>query len=310
MVKLIQSILSLLFFCFLFGLLWVKRQPNRYCFTLEKKFDYPMIAYAERLNQRYAVSNSTPQSFSKLTNWIKKEDIQRLSKGVDSVVYKLPTQLNFSLFETWRFTSTQNQVTLEYSFSPSLYSKLLLLWNSEFVEVVREALTHRQEAIEKEIENEFNTHRWNYVGEKDFPMTYYLAIEGESQWQEAVNSYQAGQKQLLKFASQEKMKTINKPFVVFPQIRAEGVRWRAALAVDRFYPIEQSNIKCRRFLGGKVLQLIHKGPMQKLSNSWELLLDSLKPNQQAYPAIQQALIDATTTANPLNWKTVLSIPIK
>lgn len=309
MLKLIQSFFSLLFFCFIFGVLWVKNLPSHYTFTIEKEVSYPLISYAEHLNQNQTVADTNTHFQSSVLHWIKSSEVQLLRRENDFLIYDLPTQLYFSLQETWRFDTQKNILKSQYSFSPSFVSKALLVFNPDFIDAVKENLYHKLQWIEQSVHNEFVSHRLDYLGENDFPTTYYLAVEGESSWQNAEVSYQTGQEQLLKFAQNQKIKTTGKPFVLFPKMTASSIQWRAALAVDRYYSFEDAAIRCRRFRGGKVLQLIHKGPLTMISESWKILFDSLQNNQQAYPVFQQSLISANDSSNPLNWETLLSLPI-
>ena len=309
MLKLIQSFFGLLFFCFVFGVLWVKNLPSYYSFEIGKEMPYPLISYVERIDQINTAAGGKNIIYPALTPWINENEIALFNKTNDSIVYTLPTQLYFTLDETWRFDFTTNQMKVRYSFSPIFYSKLLLVINPDFFDAVRKTLSKKLQTIDHGVKTDYLSHRWEYLGENDFPMTYYLALEGESNWQNAAKSYQAGQQKLLEFARNRALKVIGDPFVLYPRISPNGVRWRAAVAVDKYYLIDNLPIKCRRFRGGKVLQMTHKGPLTMISNSWQILLDSLGNNQQAYPAIQQPLGTANASSNPLNWETILSLPI-
>ena len=67
----------------------------------------------------------------------------------------------------------------------------------------------------------------------------------------------------------------DKTFIVYPELKDSFVRWRAAIEVDRFYRTNRTDIRCRRYKGGKALQLSHQGTNDYLKDSWKILQDSL-----------------------------------
>ena len=94
------------------------------------------------------------------------------------------------------------------------------------------------------------------------------------------------------------------------ELKDSFVRWRAAIEVDRFYRTNRSDIRCRRYKGGKALQLSHQGTNDYLKDSWKILQDSLVNKIQAYPAIQAISKENDSIVNPLNWTTQLYMPIQ
>ena len=104
--------------------------------------------------------------------------------------------------------------------------------------------------------------------------------------------------------------SLGETFILYPVLSDAVVRWRAAIEVDRFYRTNRSDIRCRRYKGGKVLQLSHQGTNDYLKDSWNILQDSLVNKIQAYPAIQAISKENDSIVNPLNWTTQLYMPIQ
>ena len=97
---------------------------------------------------------------------------------------------------------------------------------------------------------------------------------------------------------------------MFPEINDEKIRWRAAIEVERYYRTNNSNIRCRRYKGGKALVLTHMGTAEHLSKSWSILQDSLLMYKQNYPLIQKNGRSKQDSKNPLDWITKLYAPIE
>lgn len=312
MLKLFQSFLGLLFFCFLIIVLWIKSQPSYYHINLEQSLAYPKVSYQEYLESKAGGAFWTMRSDSirHLAKWIADENIQRMNADKNSITFELNSKLYFKIFETWTFSEDQQTLSLSYSFKVPFLSKAFLFRDKHFLPAMRKNMFARYKHLNKIIEDRYAAHNWEYTGVTEYPLTYYLAIEGQSNWQNLSEEYHKGHEKLRSYAKENAIPTQDFPFVVFPQLQNKKVQWRAALAVDKFYNTQEDSIKCKRYKGGKVLQLIHKGPLNQLQKSWNILFDSLQLNTQAYPAFQKKYVSDSDTHNPLNWETILYLPIQ
>lgn len=312
MLKLFQSFLGFVFFCLLIIILWIKSQPSHYYIKLEQNLAYPKASYQAYLESEAGDSFWTMRSDSihYISRWIADEDIQRMNADNNSITFRLTSRLYFKIFETWTFSEDQQTLSLSYSFDLSFLSKAFLLQNKNFLPAMKKSMYARYKLLNKTIKDRFATHNWEYIGVSEYPQTYYLAIEGQSSWQNLSKEYHEGHQRLRKFAKENAIPIQAFPFVVFPQLQNKKVQWRAALAVDKFYNTQEDSIKCNRYRGGKVLQLVHKGPFDQLQKSWNILFDSLQLNTQAYPVFQKEHVSARDTHNSLNWETILYLPIQ
>ena len=226
-----------------------------------------------------------------------------------TIEFKLPTPFSFDLNETWKWNEHKKIITVNYQYELNFLSKLYFTLNPELFKKIRNFGEARLLKTQEKIQSKFNQHRSEYLGKMQLPMTYYLAIEGKSAWKDLETAIFLGHEKIKTFGIQNNIPLQEKSFIVYPSMDQEVVQWRAAVAVDRFYKTNSAEIRCRRYKGGNTLALLHKGPDNFLRNSWNRIKDSLNNRQQNYPFIQQS-INIDQTKNPLNWETILYIPIQ
>ena len=81
---------------------------------------------------------------------------------------------------------------------------------------------------------------------------------------------------------------------------------------DRYYNIEETSFRSRRYRGGKSIALIHQGNFVHLYSSWKIITDSLEKNNyvQNYPNWLEKIYNESDSSDPTTWNTKLVIPIQ
>ena len=199
---------------------------------------------------------------------------------------------------------------LFYNYTLAFKDQLKLLSNPEYNNLLRSIIIKRLENMLEVIESQYQQHRWQFKGETTLPLTYYLALEGNSPWNTIKEDTELAFKKIHDFAKTADISSLGKTFILYPVLSDAVVRWRAAIEVDRFYRTNRRDIGGRRYKGGKALQLTHQGTNDFLKDSWEILQDSLVSRIQAYPAIQVISKQNDSIVNPLSWNTQLYMPIQ
>lgn len=306
MIKLLQTFLGLIFFGCMLVVLWVKSQPNNYQVSLQRNLSYPSASYEDYLRSEEGVHywTQSPTQKDHLIKWLPIESDE------NSIYFELEHQQGFKITERWSFSENQKTLLLSYDFILPFLSKALLLKDSSFISTLKGIMLNRFDQLNKDINNRFTDHRWEYVGETNHPLTYYLALEGVCNWNDLTAEYRKAQKKILSFAEKNAIPTQVSTFLVLPKLLEDRVYWRAGVGVNQFYKTKNETIKCRRYKGGKTLQLVHKGPKDRLKESWKILFDSLQGNTQSYPVFLKEHISIHTTDNPLEWETNLYLPIQ
>ena len=311
MLKLLQTLLGVIFFGFCLFILVIKNHPSDYHFSIEQEIDYPVISYLEYLYSRqgrmYWKQNNDQKNFERFDDLFFEQQIRLIKKGAQIVEFSIPTKAGFKLYEKWLFTPEKKTIQLHYKFKLNFKEKFFLFFDATFIDQLRELASSRLNATLYTVEQQFRTHRWEYMGEQLQDLTYYIASEGKSSWQNLSSDVKTAQADLLTFAKENKLITVGDPWVLYPILNNDNVFWRAALKTDRFYSTNSTSIKCRRYKGGKSIALTHFGDSTYLKDSWQVLLDSLQGNLQAYPAIQ---LNQQSAENPLKWETQLILPIQ
>lgn len=312
MIDILKTLLGFLFFSLLFGVLMVKHQPNAYEVSLHKEVPYPVISYSNELNKNltrtYRELGNQIQ-LPLLKDWIVTEIPRNDELKSDNISLLLNTDKYFSIDERWIFSNPPTTIELNYSYQVDFLSKMYLLFNPNFFREIKTLCLHRMAQLEKSIEDQYQQHRYRYVGEVEQPPTYYIMIEGESNWDNLTSKIHQGHQEVLLFMKNKNIPVTKLPFIVYPSIREDLIRWRAAVPTDQYYQTLDDKIKCRRYKGGKNLALIHKGTPTHLNKSWEVLMDSLDNKTQSYPAIQYNIAKQPTEDDPLDRENLLLIPI-
>ena len=309
MVHLIKTLLGLLFFLFLFGILVIKHQPSSYKINYKKEVNLPMVSYKgfQKKNLRPSFLNlKKDKELPLLNNWLINKNI---GLGKDSLSLFIDTNKFFSIKEQWFFSANESEIELNHSFEVDFLGKLYLLANPSFFAEIKTLSRRRMLQLVDSIPKQYKQHRYEYIGQTEQSMTYYIMTEGKSNWDNLDKDVKIGHEQIISFMNKKGIPTLNAPFVLYPNLGDKKIHWRAAVATNRYHNTYNDKIKCRKYKGGKNIALIHKGPPTHLKKSWDILMDSLNSHTQAYPAIQLNKIDKLNKSNPLDWETLLLLPI-
>ncbi|MGB1445606.1 MAG: hypothetical protein ACPG7X_07300 [Flavobacteriaceae bacterium] len=304
MLSLLRTFLGALFFLCCLGVIVIKNHPSHYQIKIHQKTTLPwagLVAILNSQNSREGVDNAP----------LLLTDRQQLpTKNNEVVRFALSSTNYFEIKEEWQWDETRQSILLHYTYKLNFLSKLLSMFNATHLEVIRLYGLERLSRAQDELSSKLNQHRWDYMGEQTLPLTYYLAYEGDSTWDELTSSIDDGYNRIRTFAAENNIELKEDEFVLYPSMGENQVRWRAAISVDRFYRTNNLSIRCRRYRGGKALGMIHKGTNLHLKKSWTILNDSLKRKRQNYPLIQKKEITVQESKNPLDWTTTLFAPIQ
>ena len=312
MFNFIRTILSVLFFALVFGAVLIKNKAREFEIVLEQSIDYPLINHFDYL-QSTAAEKWIKTSLSEIEYLFpspQKQGYTGLQKNQYELEFRYAGHSDFTLKEQWIFSPDTKLVRLKFSYSLGFRERLLLLPHPHFNDSLRSIAIQRVEKTRKNVALAYQKHRWQYQGTTTLPLTYYLALEGESDWNALEEDTARAFEQILDFAKGKNIPTRPNSFIVYPRISDSIVRWRAAISVDRFYSTNRSDIRCRRYKGGKALQLTHLGTNDYLKGSWSILQDSTVNEIQTYPAIQAINLKKDSILDPLKWTTQLFIPIQ
>jgi hypothetical protein len=239
-----------------------------------------------------------------------KEKMEWSQKSQHELKFIFPGEEGFTLEEQWVFSPEKKSVQLLYNYTLGFRDQFKFLRNPQFNNSLRSILIKRFKNTEQAIAEQYQQHRWKYNGETTLPLTYYLALEGNSPWNTIKEDTELAFKKINDFAKTVDISSLGKTFILYPVLSDSVVSWWAAIEVDRFYRINKREIRCRSYKGGTALQLTHQGTNDFLKDSWEILQDSLVSRIQAYPAIQVISKQNDNIVNPLNWTTQLYMPIQ
>ena len=303
MLSLLRTFIGTLFFLCCFGIVLLKNSAKDYRLEFSQNTNLPWATLVDVLEQESTNTENEEISFflSSLRPLVNKE--QNIKR------FLIPTAHFFDLIEEWQWKQQDSLLQLTYTYELSFLSKLFS-FNQKLNDTVRTFGQSRFEAIQSKANSLLHEHHWEFNGEESFPLTYYLAIEGESSWKELNSAIKNGQEDLKAFAHNNEIPVLENTFVLFPDINDEKIRWRAAIEVERYYRTNNSSIRCRRYKGGKTLVLTHKGTAEHLPKSWSILQDSLSAHKQNYPLIQKDERTIQDSENPLEWTTKLYAPIE
>ena len=312
MINLIRTILGVLFFLFVFGVVLIKNKPKVFEIVQEQTVDYPLINYMDYLQsssaQQWIKTELSKNDAFRSSSLTKK--MERSPKNQNKLKFTFASKEGFSLEEQWTFFPEKKQVQLRYNYNLEFREQLKLLRYPDFNDSLRAIVIKRLENTHLSIAKQSQQHRWQYKGETTLPLTYYLALEGNSPWITIEKDTNLAFEKIRDLAEIKNITSFGRSFIVYPELNDSVVRWRAAIEVDRFYRTNSRDIRCRRYKGGKVLQLTHQGTTDYLKDSWKILQDSLTNKIQSYPAIQSITKENDSIVNPLNWTTQLYIPVQ
>ena len=312
MFNLIRTILGVLFFILVLGVVLIKNKPKEFEIVLEHPIDYPIVNYIDYLQ-------SSPARQLIYTLLSKKEAFYAPSmtkkmewsqKSQHELKFIFPGEEDFTLEEQWVFSPEKKSVQLLYNYTLGFRDQFKFLRNPQFNDSLRSILIKRFKNTQQAIAEQYQQHRWQYKGETTLSLTYYLALEGNSPWNTIKEDTELAFKKIHDFAKTADISSLGKTFILYPVLSDSVVRWWAAIEVDRFYRTNRRDIRCGRYKGGKALELTHQGTDDFLKDSWEILQDSLVSRIQAYPAIQVISEQNYSIVNPLSWTTQLYMPIQ
>ena len=312
MFNLIRTILGVLFFILVLGVVLIKNKPKEFEIVLEHPIDYPIVNYIDYLQ-------SSPARQLIYTLLSKKEAFYAPSmtkkmewsqKNQHELKFIFPGEEDFTLEEQWVFSPEKKSVQLLYNYTLGFRDQFKFLRNPQFNDSLRSMLIKRFKNTQQAIAEQYQQHRWQYKGETTLSLTYYLALEGNSPWNTIKEDTELAFKKIHDFAKTADISSLGKTFILYPVLSDSVVRWWAAIEVDRFYRTNRRDIRCGRYKGGKALELTHQGTNDFLKDSWEILQDSLVSRIQAYPAIQVISEQNYSIVNPLSWTTQLYMPIQ
>lgn len=313
MLNFIRTILGVIFFSLVFGLVILKNTPKNHSLSIEQQISLPTISYIDYLQSAKAKEEWIAEAFPQgelAEAKIEIEEITSFNRSKHEFGFSIPTNKNFTLEERWIFSPKQQKVRVEYHYTIDFRGQIFHLRQPYFKDSLRSVALKRLSKAEQKITNLYQQHRYIYKGETTLPLTYYLALEGNSRWDKIAQETATAFETIKDFAKNKSIPIQKESFLVYPLLGDSIVRWRAAIKVDRYYSTNSAVIKCRRFKGSKTLQLEHQGPNNFLKESWDLLRDSLKGKTQSYPLIQEINRANDSISNPLNWSTQLYIPIQ
>ncbi len=314
MLKLLQNFFGVLFFGLCLFVLVIKNHPTDFHFSIEQEIDYPASSYIAYLNSKqgteYWEQINNQNDFKTFGIRFNLKQVRLVTMENQTIVYAIPSNLGFNLYEKWLFSPEKKRVELVYTYTLNFREKVYLFFDTTFFDELKTLISPRLNATLAEIEQQFLEHRWEYHGEKNQDQTYYIASEGKGLWSNISKDIKAAQLKLMRFAAENNITTLGQPWVLFPIINNQNIHWRAALKTDQFYKTNNDTIRCRRYKGGKSITLTHFGDATFLSESWQVLFDSLQGKTQAYPAIQLNTLNEEDTENPLLWETTLILPIQ
>lgn len=294
MINLLRTLFGIIFFGLIFGLAIIKNGPK----TLEIKFSlprpYPIQSYKDIIKTT-VIPNKTV-AFS-----IPQQDTL--------FAINFPIKNGLKLKEYWIDSQENKLLALHHSYQIDFSGQLFFFNQARLIDRLRSKLIDRLERTMDTVEQLYSTHRWDYKGITELPSTFYLSIEGDSDWESLEASTLKGFEQIKTLARDNDIPLQDNRFIIYPRLEESSVRWRAAIEVDRYYRTTNELIRCRRFRGGKSLELVHQGPFDFLKESWKILRDSLGTTMQAYPAMQLVNSNRNHYTNPLDWRTSLYLPI-
>jgi len=303
MLSLLRTFIGTLFFLCCFGIVLLKNSPKDYRLEFSQNTNLPWATLVDVLEQESTNTENEEISFflSSLRPLANKE--QSIKR------FLIPTAHFFDLIEEWQWQQQDSLLQLTYTYELSFLSKLFS-FNQKLNDTVRTFGQSRFEGIQSKANSLLHEHHWEYNGETTLPLTYYLAIEGESTWEELNSAVNKGIEVIKTFAKKNAIELLEDEFVLYPIIKENKIRWRAAVTVERYIRTNNSTIRCRRYKGGKALVLTHMGTAEHLSKSWSILQDSLLLYKQNYPLIQKNGRTIQQSTNPLDWTTKLYAPIE
>lgn len=313
MVKFLQTLIGLVFFGTSLFVLIIKNHPSDYLLSIEQEVAYPPSCYIDYLTSKQGNEfwqHHFKENFTALHEVFLENQIQLLTEEKRTIEFTIPTSKGFELIEKWSFDQEKNTTKVSYTYSAAFSVKLYLFFNSIFHRTIKDLAESRLAASIVAIEKQFGQHRWEYLGEQPQALSYYIAIEGSSDWSSLSKNIAVAQSNLIAFAQKNEIVTLGDAFVLYPLIKDRNVFWRAAIKTDRYYNTNSETIKCRRYKGGNSIVLVHFGDFTYLKDSWLVLNDSLQAKQQSYPAIQIETVSKKDTSNPLKWETTLILPIQ
>ena len=312
MFNLIRTILGILFFLLVFGVVLIKNKPKEFEIVLEQSIDHPIVSYMDYLKstaaQQWIYTLLSKKEGFYVPSMTKKMEWSQ--KNQHELKFIFPGEEGFTLEEQWVFSPEKKSVQLLYNYTLGFRDQFKFLRNPQFNDSLRSMLIKRFKNTQQAIAEQYQQHRWQYKGETTLSLTYYLALEGNSPWNTIKEDTELAFKKIHDFAKTADISSLDKTFILYPVLSDSVVRWWAAIEVDRFYRTNRRDIRCGRYKGGKALELTHQGTNDFLKDSWEILQDSLVSRIQAYPAIQVISEQNYSIVNPLSWTTQLYMPIQ
>lgn len=293
MLNLLRTLFGFVFFIIVFGVALIKNGPKKYEVTFSLPIAHPIESYRDHIKST-VIANENAEAFP-----LNQDTLFALN---------FPKTNGVKLKESWINTAESRTLAIHQEYQFDFSRQVFFFRDPESMDRLRDQAIERLQETRDAVDKRFLAHRWNYNGTVDLPRIYYLAIEGRNEWNEVDDATSKAFEQLESFAHDNDLPLQEKRFIVYPLIEETTVQWRAAIEVDRYYRTNDKMIRCRRFKGGKSLELIHQGPLTYLNKSWKVLSDSLGNKTQAYPGIQY-LTNKKVSINPLNWSTSLYLPI-
>ena len=246
-----DRILGVLFFILLLGVVLIKNKPKEFEIVLEYAIDYPIVNYMDYLQ-------SSPARQWIFTLLSKKEAFYAPSmtkkmewsqKNQHELKFIFPGEEDFTLEEKWVFSPEKKSVQLLYNYTLGFRDQFKFLRNPQFNDSLRSMLIKRFKNTQQAIAEQYQQHRWQYNGETTLPLTYYLALEGNSPWNTIKEDTELAFKKIHDFAKTADISSLGKTFILYPVLSDSVVRWWAAIEVDRFYRTNRRDIRCVRYKG-------------------------------------------------------------
>ena len=309
MIRLIQTILGLFFFVFFFTIILVKNIATKYEYSATIYTNLPLLTVFNELKKS---NDLTISILPDETDYI--FDLTTITSKVNNENHVLEREINKNnpskIYEKWSINDHRVKLTIDYSLD--IIEKMNLFFHPNSFNKIDTHLKKRIENLLLKTQKTFNEHRWSYIGEEIAAEKFYISLDGNSTWSDwEIHTIQALDS-IRKFTAKNNITTQGKEFIFFPEIDPENIKWRVGLKVDRYYNIEETSFRSRRYRGGKSIALIHQGNFVHLYSSWKIITDSLEKNNyvQNYPNWLEKIYNESDSSDPTTWNTKLVIPIQ
>ena len=318
MLRLFQTFFGVLFFGLCFFMVIIKNSPLQYKLELSYPLEVNHKSYFNLLLEKFpkgVFSEINSSSFVRnLPTFSSHLDMEQstldIEEDLGKVIIKTPLG-NGYLIEQWYVNPSKQNIELHFSYNLDFLSQNYLFFRPNENKGLIFFATEQMEKLSEITQQALNSHRWSFTGIQTKTMDYYLWIEGDASWKSLEEETKKGYQILNNYIKNENIRPSDAPFIIFPLMGRNNLRWRVCLPVDRYILSNNDSIGCRKFRLFKNISLRHYGTDRHLEKSWKTLRDSLRKLElkQSYPAWQEIKDSYWNTQDPLLRESILHIPI-